>query len=120
MSTTSYNRAILSGNLTSDPESRKVKVGEREVVVCDFTLAVDRLGSREADYFDVTAWRELADIIGRYKKKGEAVLVEGRLQYARWTDETGAGHSKVKVVAESVRFLESGPSARIPAGSRAA
>lgn len=120
MSTTAYNRTILSGNLTADPESRKVKAGEREVSVCDFSIAVDRPRGRGVDFFEVTAWRELADIVARHKKKGDEVLIEGRLQYSRWIDDGGAKHSKVKVVAEAVRFLEGAKTRSAKGGRRGA
>lgn len=120
MSTTAYNRTILSGNLTADPESRRVKAGEREVSVCDFSIAVDRPRSKGVDFFEVTAWRELADIVARHKKKGDGILLEGRLQHSRWTDESGAVHSKVKVVAEAVRFLEGAKTRSAKGGRRGA
>lgn len=126
----SVNRVIIAGNLTRDPELRLTTNG---VAVCDFSVAVDRARSRrsperEADYFDVTAWRELGEIVANYKTKGDPVLIEGRLQYSRWEDGDGAKHSKVKVVAESVQFLaggrgngssDSGQPRETPAGERA-
>ena len=60
------------------------------------------------DFFDVTAWRELGEAIANYKKKGDPVLVEGRLQYRSWEAEDGSKRSKVDVVADNVQFLGRG------------
>jgi single-strand DNA-binding protein len=105
----SFNRVVLAGNLTRDPELRFTKEG---VPVAGFGLAVNRVRSKsdEVDFFDVSAWRELGEAIANYKKKGDPVLVEGRLQYRSWKaqDGSGAKRSKVDVVADNVQFLGSG------------
>ena len=103
----SFNRVILSGNLTRDPELRFTDAG---VPVCAFSLAVNRVRSKDpeaVDFFDVSAWRELGETIANYKKKGDPILVEGRLQYRAWEaqDGSGAKRSKVDVVADNVQFL---------------
>jgi single-strand DNA-binding protein len=100
----SYNRVILGGNLTRDPELRFTQSG---VPVCSFGLAVNRVRSKneEVDFFDVSAWRELGETVANYKRKGDPVLVEGRLQYRSWEAEDGSKRSKVDVVADSVQFL---------------
>jgi single-strand DNA-binding protein len=73
-----YNRVILAGNLTKDPELRFVEVEGEGVPVCSFGLAVNRVRSRseEVDFFDISAWRELGETIANYKKKGDPILVE--------------------------------------------
>jgi single-strand DNA-binding protein len=105
----SFNRVVLAGNLTRDPELRFTREG---VPVAGFGLAVNRVRSKsdEVDFFDVSAWRELGETIANYKKKGDPVLVEGRLQYRSWKaqDGSGAKRSKVDVVADNVQFLGSG------------
>jgi single-strand DNA-binding protein len=100
----SFNRVILAGNLTRDPELRFTNDG---VPVCSFGLAVNRVRSRneEVDFFDISAWRELGETIANYKKKGDPVLVEGRLQYRTWEAQDGSKRSKVDVVADNVQFL---------------
>ena len=100
----SFNRVILAGNLTRDPELRFTNDG---VPVCSFGLAVNRVRSRneEVDFFDISAWRELGETIANYKKKGDPILVEGRLQYRTWEAQDGSKRSKVDVVADNVQFL---------------
>src|SRR5215207_6157263 len=102
-----FNRVVLGGNLTRDPELRFTQAG---VPVCSFAIAVNRVRSRneEVDVFDVSAWRELGETIANYKKKGDPVLVEGRLQYRSWKGQDGSKRSKVDVVADNVQFLGSG------------
>lgn len=100
----SFNRVILAGNLTRDPELRFTNDG---VPVCSFGLAVNRVRSRseEVDFFDISAWRELGETIANYKKKGDPILVEGRLQYRTWEAQDGSKRSKVDVTADNVQFL---------------
>ena len=103
----SYNRVILAGNLTRDPELRFTNDG---VPVCNFGLAVNNVrGNKEhVNFFDVSAWRELGETVANYKKKGDPVLIEGRLQYRTWEAQDGSKRSKVDVVADNVQFLGSG------------
>ena len=101
----SYNRVILAGNLTRDPELRFTQSG---IPVCDFGIAVNRRkrdAEDEAHFFDISAWRELGETIANYKKKGDPILVEGRLQYRTWEAQDGSKRSKVDVVADNVQFL---------------
>ena len=100
----SFNRVILAGNLTRDPELRFTNNG---VPVCGFGLAVNRVYSKneEVDFFNVTAWRELGERVANYMSKGSPVLVEGRLQYRTWEAQDGSKRSAVDVVADNVQFL---------------
>jgi single-strand DNA-binding protein len=84
-----FNRVVLGGNLTRDPELRFTQAG---VPVCSFGIAVNRVRSRneEVDFFDVSAWRELGQTVANYKKKGDPILVEGRLQYRTWEAQDGS------------------------------
>ena len=102
----SFNRVILAGNLTRDPELRFTNDG---VPVCSFGLAVNRVRSKseEVDFFDISAWRELGETIANYKKKGDPILVEGRLQYRTWEAQDGSKRSKVDITADNVQFLGS-------------
>jgi single-strand DNA-binding protein len=100
----SFNRVILAGNLTRDPELRFTQSG---TPVCGFGLAVNRVFSKndEVDFFNVSAWRELGERIANYTEKGDPVLVEGRLQYRTWEAQDGSKRSAVDVVADNVQFL---------------
>ncbi|MDQ3375307.1 MAG: single-stranded DNA-binding protein [Actinomycetota bacterium] len=100
----SFNRVILAGNLTRDPELRFTNDG---VPVCSFGLAVNRVRSKseEVDFFDISAWRELGETIANYKKKGDPILVEGRLQFRTWEAQDGSKRSKVDITADNVQFL---------------
>jgi single-strand DNA-binding protein len=100
----SFNRVILAGNLTRDPELRFTNDG---VPVCSFGLAVNRVFSKneEVDFFNVSAWRDLGERVANYTKKGDPVLVEGRLQYRTWEAQDGSKRSAVDVVADNVQFL---------------
>ena len=123
-----FNRVVLAGNLTRDPELRVTHNG---VPVCSFSIAVNRVRSKEsevADFFNVSAWRELGETVANYKKKGDPILVEGRLQYRTWEAQDGAKRSAVDVVADRVQFLSRGQSpraeevpvsAKVPAGTAA-
>ena len=99
-----FNRVVLAGNLTRDPELRFTNDG---IPVCSFGLAVNRVRSRseEVDFFDITCWRELGETVANYKKKGDPILLEGRLQYRTWEAQDGSKRSKVDVVADNVQFL---------------
>src|SRR5688500_4487016 len=111
----SFNRVFLGGTLTRDPELRFTQAG---VPVCSFGIAVNRVRSRneEVDFFDIGAWRELGETIANYKKKGDPVLVEGRLQYRTWEAQDGSKRSKVDVVADTVQFWGRGNGGDDPAG----
>ncbi len=100
----SFNRVVLAGNLTRDPELRFTSSG---IPVCGFGLAVNRVRSKseEVDFFDITAWRELGETIANYKKKGDPILIEGRLQFSTWQAQDGTKRNKVDVVADNIQFL---------------
>ncbi len=99
-----FNRVVLAGNLVRDPELRFTANG---VPVCSFSLAVNRVRSKDeaVDFFNVSAWRELGETIANWKKKGDPILVEGRLQYRTWETPDGTKRSAVDVVADGVQFL---------------
>lgn len=104
----SINQVILMGRLTRDPEQRTTTSGK---VVVSFSLAVDRAGQDDqADFFDITAWEKLGELVMQYLAKGRRVLVQGRLRQDSWDDkETGKKRSRVEVTATDVTFLD-GPS----------
>jgi len=110
----SFNKVILLGNLTRDPEVRYTPKGS---AVCDLGIAVNRVyttdsGERreEVTYVDVVLWARLAEIAGEYLKKGRPVFVEGRLQMDTWDDkQTGQKRTRLRVVGESMQLLGGRP-----------
>jgi single-strand DNA-binding protein len=100
----SFNRVVLAGNLTRDPELRFTQQG---VPVASLSIAVNRVRSKSeaVDFFNVSAWRELGERVANYKKQGDPILVEGRLQYRTWQTPDGTKRSSVDVVADNVQFL---------------
>lgn len=101
----SINQVILMGRLTRDPEVRTTSTGK---TIASFSLAVDRGGQDDAtDFFDITAWEKLGELVSQYLSKGRRCLVQGRLRQDSWDDkETGKKRSKVEVVATDVTFLD--------------
>jgi single-strand DNA-binding protein len=112
----SFNKVILLGNLTRDPEVRYTPKGS---AVCDLGIAVNRqytLDSgekrEEVTYVDVVLWSRLAEIAGEYLKKGRPVFIEGRLQMDTWDDkQTGQKRSKLRVIGETMQLLGGRPAA---------
>jgi single-strand DNA-binding protein len=105
----SFNKVILLGNLTRDPEVRYTPSG---TAVASFAIAVNRRYKQgddtkdEVSYLDIVVFGKQAEACGQYLNKGDAILVDGRLQQRRWDDkETGQKRSKVEVVAQSVNFM---------------
>lgn len=109
-----FNKVILLGNLTRDPEVRYTPKG---AAVCDIAIAVNRqytleTGEKreEVTYVDVVLWARLAEIAGEYLKKGRPVFIEGRLQMDTWEDkQSGQKRTKLRVVGESMQLLGSRP-----------
>lgn len=104
------NRVILIGRLTRDPELRYTPTG---VAVTQFTLAVDRpftnqQNEREADFINIVTWRQLAETCANYLRKGRLTAVEGRIQVRNYENNEGRKVYVTEVVADNVRFLESG------------
>lgn len=104
----SINQVILLGRLTRDPEQRTTTSGK---TIASFSLAVDRGGDSDAaDFFEITAWEKLGELVIQYLGKGRRVLVQGRLRQDSWDDkETGKKRSRIEVTATDVTFLD-GPS----------
>ena len=108
-----FNKVILAGNLTRDPELRYTPKG---TAIAKITLAINRRWSNEAGeqkeevtFVDVDAFGKQAETIGQYLKKGRPLLVEGRLKYDTWDDkQTGQKRSKLGVVLDNFQFLDSG------------
>ena len=100
------NKVILCGNLTRDPEVRSTPNG---VSVCNFTIAVNRRmqkdGQQETDFFNVVAWRSLADLCGKYLAKGRKVNVFGAIQTRTYEAKDGTKRTAFDIVADEVEFL---------------
>lgn len=109
----SFNKVVLVGNLTADPELKQTSTG---ISVCRFSIAVQRRFARSsdqngqqptADFFNIVAWRQSAEFVARYFKKGRPILVCGQLQNRNWTDPQGVKHYATDIVADEVSFVDS-------------
>lgn len=101
----SYNKVILEGRLTADPELRNTQSG---VEFCNFTMAVDRNfkngEERLADFLTLKAWRGTAKFISSYFKKGDPILVDGRLETSKFEGDDGRTVYRTEVVVENATF----------------
>lgn len=105
-----FNKIILAGNLTRDPE---LSYTASNTAVCKFGLAVNRNWTdretnakhEETMFVDCTAWSRRAEVINQYLKKGRPILIEGRLAYDTWTTPEGQKRSKHSVVVDNFQFL---------------
>ncbi len=102
------NKAILMGRLTKDPETRYT---QENIATAHFTLAVDRYvkagTEKQADFFNIVAWKKLAEFCGKYFQKGRQVLVVGRIQNRTWDDAEGKKHYATEIIAEEAYFADS-------------
>ena len=101
------NKVILIGNICKDPELSETNSG---VAVCRFSIAVNRRrtsadAEQQTDFFNVTAWRGLAETVARYCKKGNKIAVTGQIQIRTYEDREGAKRTSVDIIAEEVEFL---------------
>lgn len=117
MANFNFNRVMLGGRLTADPELKQTQSG---IPVASFSIAVNRrFGSKDgnqpqADFFNVTAWRTQAEFVSRYFKKGSSIFVVGTIQNRSWTDQQGQKRYATDIVADEVSFVDSrneGPNA---------
>ena len=109
MANFNFNKTILGGRLTADPELKTTPSG---VSVTSFTVAVNRRGKgkdgeTQADFINVTAWRGLAEFITRHFRKGSSICVVGAIQTRSWTDPQGQKHYATEVVADEAYFVDS-------------
>ena len=108
-----YNRVILMGNLTRDPE---VKYTTSGTAVANFGLAVNRIytdsqsGERKEEtcFVDIAAFGRTAEICGEYLNKGNLLFLEGRLRFSSWETETGERRSKLNVIADNIQLMPRG------------
>ncbi len=106
------NKVILAGRLVADPELKQTQSG---ISVVSLRIAVNRRfasrndgqqGQPEADFFNVTAWRQTAEFIAKYFRKGSAICVAGSIQNRNWTDQQGVKHYATDIVADEANFVE--------------
>ncbi|MEE1280434.1 MAG: single-stranded DNA-binding protein [Oscillospiraceae bacterium] len=104
------NVVVLMGRLTADPELKQTANGTS---VCSFSIAVDRAfankqtGERQADFINITAWRQTAEFICKYFRKGSMIAIEGSLQSRSYEDKEGKKRTAYEVVANNVSFTGS-------------
>ena len=106
------NKVILIGNLTADPELKQTQSG---ISVVSFTIAINRRyqsknateGQQTADFINIVQWRQSAEFVSRYFKKGKPILVCGSIQSRSYTDNQGNKRYVTEVVADEVGFVES-------------
>ncbi len=99
-----FNKVILMGNLTRDPELRYTPSG---TAVAKFSIAINRKykENEETSFFDIVYFGKPAEIIAEYMKKGRPLLIEGRLQQQRWETDEGKKRSKIEIIGENFQFV---------------
>ena len=109
MANFNFNKVILGGRLTADPELKTTPSG---IPVTTFTIAVNRRfgGGKgeeaQADFFNVTAWRQTAEFITRYFRKASSICVMGSLQTRSWVDQNGQKRHATEIVADEAHFVD--------------
>lgn len=102
----SFNKVILIGNMAVDPELKQTTSG---ISVCSFSIAVNRKfakeGEQSCDFITIQTWRQTAEFVSRYFKKGKPILVCGQLQVRTWNDNQGNKRYATEVVADEVSFV---------------
>lgn len=110
----SLNRVIIQGRLVADPDIRTTSGG---ISVANLRVAVERNykdsdGKKEVDFFQCTAWRGTADFVQKFFRKGELILIDGKLQNSTYTDKDGNNRVSTQVVVDSVFFCGSSGNGR--------
>ena len=102
------NKAIIIGNLTANPETKKTTSGQ---TIANFTVATNRVWTNQqgtkqeqAEFHAIVAFGRLADIVGQYLAKGRLCMVEGRIQTRNWMDSSNVKHWKTEIVAENIQL----------------
>jgi len=109
MSCLNLNKVVLAGRLTADPELNQTTTG---ISVTSFTLAVNRKYAKDqeqqqTDFISVVAWRQTAEFISRYFKKGSALCITGAIQTRSWQDQQGQKRYATEVIADEAMFVDS-------------
>ena len=125
MSSLNLNKVVLCGRMTADPELKQTASG---IAVVSFTLAVNRryqtknadgAQAQQADFISVVAWRQTAEFISRYFRKGSALCITGSIQTRSWQDQQGQKRYATEVVADEAMFVDSKNDAGAVAGQYA-
>ncbi len=107
MANLNVNKSILGGRLTADVELKQTASG---ISACTFTIAVNRRyskdGQQEADFINCQAWRQSAEFVSKYFKKGSSILIVGAIQTRSWTDNNGQKRYATEVVADEAYFVD--------------
>lgn len=102
-----FNLVVLTGRLTADPELKTTQSG---ISVTSFSIAVDRRyragEERQTDFINIVAWRQSAEFVAKYFKKGNMIGIEGSIQTRKYTDKNGNNRTAFEVVANNVQFVE--------------
>ena len=118
MANFNFNKVILGGRLTAEPELKQTPTG---IPVITFSVAVNRRfaknAEQKADFIYCRAWRERAELISRYFHKGSSISIVGSLQQNNWTDQQGAKHTTYEVVVDEVNFVDSASESRAQSGA---
>ena len=109
MANFNFNKVILGGRLTADPELKQTQSG---IPVVSFSIAVNRRyqskdAPQQTDFFNVTAWRATAEFVSKYFRKGSSICVTGTIQNRTWTDQQGQKRYATDIVADEVMFVDS-------------
>ena len=103
-----FNLVVLTGRLTADPELKSTQSG---ISVTSFSIAVDRRyrtgEEKQTDFINIVAWRQQAEFVAKYFKKGNLIGIEGSIQTRKYTDKNGNNRTAFEVVANNVQFIES-------------
>ena len=108
MANFNFNKVMLGGRLTADPENKQTETG---ISMTRFSIAVNRRGGKDsnqpqADFFNVVAWRATADFVAKFFRKGSSIFVVGTLQNRSWTDNDGNKRFATDIVADEVSFVD--------------
>lgn len=118
MANFNFNKVILGGRLTAEPELKQTTSG---IQVVSFSVAINRRvaknAEQKADFINCRAWRERAEFVSRYFHKGSSISIVGTLQQNNWTDQQGAKHSTYEVVVDEVAFVDSASESRQGGGN---
>ena len=109
MANFNFNKVILGGRLTADPELKQTQSG---IPVVSFSIAVNRRyqskdAPQQTDFFNVTAWRATAEFVSKYFRKGSSICITVSIQNRTWTDQQGQKRYATDIVADEVMFVDS-------------
>ncbi len=109
MANLNYTLGIVAGRITADPELKQTTSG---ISVCSFTVAANKRqkageGQKEANFIDVVTWRQTAEFVSRYFRKGSSIFVTGEIETEMHTDKDGKKTKRTRINADKVQFVDS-------------